>query len=128
MAQPSGTFVPVVHVVDDDEAVRDSLAILLRTRGFQVREHDAPDAFLAAAARLDPGCIVTDVQMPAMSGLEMLVRLRARGVDWPAVVITGRATPGMVREAAALAAEFVEKPFLPEALVAAVARLLDRES
>ncbi|WP_337186273.1 response regulator [Phenylobacterium sp.] len=115
----------LVHIVDDDEAVRDSLAILLRTHGYRVATHASSRTFAQTAADLELGCIVTDVQMPDMDGLEMLQALLDAGVTWPAVVITGRGAPHIAEAAARLGAIFVEKPFSLEQIVAALSRARD---
>ena len=117
----------VIHVVEDDDAVRDALALMLRGRGFRVCAHGSGGEFLDGLAAAERGCIVTDVMMPQMSGLELLTRVRALGVDWPAVVISGRATRQMAAQAAALAATAVlDKPFDPDELVAVLAQATGR--
>lgn len=123
-ADPVEASEALVHIVDDDEAVRDALAVLLRIRRFQVRQYDSPLQFLDALHAAEPGCIVTDVQMPEMTGLELLKRLREAGVAWPVILISGRATFNGSAEAIALgAAAVVEKPFDPDAMVETVRRL-----
>jgi two-component system, LuxR family, response regulator FixJ len=118
---------PVVHLVDDDDAVRDSLAFLLRSAGYAVRAYgsgqEALDAIADGAAA---GCVVTDVRMPGMTGLELLGELRAREQHLPVIVITGHAdVPLAVEAMRAGAADFLEKPFDNEALLGAVRRALD---
>ncbi|MDK3075833.1 response regulator [Sedimentitalea sp. JM2-8] len=78
-----------VYLVDDDDAVREALSLLMRTVGLSVRGFAASEAFLGALDRLEPGCLILDIRMPAISGLKLQERLRARGVDWPTVVISG---------------------------------------
>jgi two-component system response regulator FixJ len=114
----------LIHVVEDDDGVRDALGLMLRVRGYAVRAHASALAFLEALPGAERGCIVTDVTMPGMTGLEMLKQLRADGVDWPAVVISGRATPQMSAEAKALTATAVlEKPFDPGEFLELVAEV-----
>jgi two-component system response regulator FixJ len=120
LAEPAAT---IVHIIEDDADVRDSLAVLFQIHGLDVSEHADAQAFLDALPRLPPGCIVTDLQMPEMSGLEMLARLRSQALDWPAILVSGRAGGGVAREADELGAAFLEKPFTPDALVKTVRRL-----
>jgi two-component system response regulator FixJ len=115
---------PIVHIVEDDADVRDSLAVLFQIHGLEVSEHVGAHAFLDALPQLPPGCVVTDLQMPEMNGLQMLARLRALSLDWPAVLVTGRADPGVAQAADGLGAAFLEKPFVPDELVATVRRRL----
>jgi two-component system response regulator FixJ len=117
-----------VHVIDDDEAVRDSLAFLLTTAGFDVRTHASATDFLALGPEVEFGCIVTDVRMPGLSGLDLLKAIRQRDPPLPVVVITGHADVALAVEAMKLGAvDFIEKPFdddlLIEALEAARNRL-----
>lgn len=112
---------PVVHVVDDDAGIRDSLAFLLDTADFISRTYDSAAALLARADRLEAGCIVTDVRMPDMNGLEMVRRLTAMGVRHPVIVMTGHADVPLAIEAVrAGVKDFIEKPFDDEALLASI--------
>jgi two-component system, LuxR family, response regulator FixJ len=116
----------VVHVVDDDAAVRQSLAFLLASDGLPVRLHDSAAAFLDAVPEVS-GCVVTDVRMPGLDGVELLRRLRARGDAAPVIVMTGHAdVPLAVAAMKAGALDFVEKPFDDEVFLAAVRAALDR--
>ena len=116
---------PVVHVVDDDPAMRDSLAFLLDTAGHEARLYASAVAFLADEGRGAPGCIVTDVRMPEMTGLELVRRLKAEGVETPVIVITGHAdVPLAVEAMKAGVADFIEKPFDGDALLAAIGAAL----
>ena len=118
---------PVVHVVDDDDAARDSLAFLLRAAEFDVRTYETAPAFLAGFDRIQPGCVITDVRMPEVSGIQLLQRLRERGSDMPVIVITGHADiPLAVEAMKSGAADFFEKPYDDEALISAVRAALDR--
>ena len=78
----------VVHIVDDEEAVRNSLAFLLQTSGFAVRVHESATDFLKVAPTISNGCLITDLRMPDMDGVELLRRLRSAGHLLPAIVIT----------------------------------------
>ncbi len=120
---------PVVHVIDDDLAARDSLAFLLKTSGLQVETYDGAQAFLAKLETLDADCIITDVRMPEIDGLELLRRLRARGIAAPVIVITGHGDVPLAVEAMKIgASDFFEKPYDDEALIAAVRSALRRQA
>lgn len=111
----------VVHVIDDDDAVRRSLAFLFASAGVAAETYDTPGGFLRAAAGLSAGCIVTDVRMPEMNGIELMRRLRAMGVTLPVVVITGHGdVPLAVEAMKAGACDFLEKPFRDGDLLGAV--------
>ena len=112
---------PVVHLVDDDAAVRAALALLLRTVGMTVEEHADPAAFLARLPTLPPGCLVLDLRMPVMSGLQLQERLLASGCDWPFILLTGHGGLEACRRAfKAGAVDFLTKPVDEEALIEAV--------
>lgn len=111
----------VVHVVDDDAAMRDSITFLLSTDGIAARAYDSAGALLADAQALAPGCIVTDVRMPEMNGLELVAELKRLGVGLPVIVLTGHADVAMaVAAMKAGVLDFLEKPFEHEALLRAV--------
>jgi two-component system response regulator FixJ len=111
----------VVHVIDDDEAMRDSLAFLLDAASLPVRTYASAQQFFEQIDDLAPGCIVTDVRMPDMSGLELVRRLKERGVTHPTIVITGHGDVPLAVEAMKSGAlDFLEKPFEEEALLRAV--------
>ena len=117
----------VVHVIDDDDAVRESLAFLLKTARIAVKTYDSAAAFLGASPPITSGCVITDVRMPGISGIELLQRLRERNVGVPVIVITGHGDVPLAVEAMKLgAADFFEKPFDDEALVAAVRSALSQ--
>ena len=119
----------IVHVVDDDPAVRDSLSFLLDTAGLVSRTYDSAPALLAEADRLAPGCIVTDVRMPEMNGLEMVRRLHELGVRHPVIVMTGHADVPLAIEAVrAGVKDFIEKPFDDEALLASIRSALAEQA
>lgn len=111
----------VVHVIDDDEAMRDSLAFLLDSAGLTARVYASAGDLLAALEGLAAGCIVTDVRMPEMSGLELVKRLKAAGAPHPIIMITGHGdVPLAVEAMKAGVLDFLEKPFDDEALLASI--------
>jgi two-component system, LuxR family, response regulator FixJ len=111
----------LVHIIDDDEAVRDSLAFLLDSSGIEAKSYESAAAYLDAAARGASGCIVTDVRMPGMSGIDLLRKLKADGVLVPVIVMTGHGDVPLAVEAMKLGAfDFVEKPFDDDALLTSV--------
>jgi two-component system response regulator FixJ len=119
----------IVHIVDDDEAVRRSLAFLLGSAGLTVRLYDSASAFLAGLSAVKNGCLVTDVRMPDMTGIELLQQLRSRACTLPAIVITGHGDVALAVEAMkAGAVDFIEKPFDDAAILHAVQSALDRGS
>lgn len=109
-----------IHVVDDDEAMRDSLVALLEDAGYEARAYASAEELLARGA-LDPGCVVSDIRMPGIDGLTLLSRLRAEGHRMPLILITGHGDiPLAVAAIKAGAMDFLEKPFEAEALLAAI--------
>ena len=111
----------VVHVIDDDEAVRQSTAFLLRAANIQVQTYETATDFLEALSQVKPGCIVTDVRMPGLSGIELLHRLRALKFSMPVIVITGHGDVQLaVGAMKAGAMDFIEKPFSDDVLLHAV--------
>lgn len=112
---------PLVNLIDDDDAVRASLALLMGTVGLRVQAWSDPQAFLAGFDRAAIGAIVLDVRMPGISGLAVLESLVAQGVDQPVIMLTGHGTVEMCRRAfKSGAAEFLEKPVDDEALLEAL--------
>ncbi|HEY0834926.1 MAG TPA: response regulator transcription factor [Azospirillum sp.] len=106
------TTTPTVFVVDDDEAMRTSLAWLIGSVGLAVETFDSAAAFLAAVPDDRPGCLVLDVRMPGMSGLELQDALARRGCELPVIIVTGHAdVPMAVRALRAGAVDLIEKPF-----------------
>lgn len=102
---------PVIHLIDDDTAVRDALALLIATVGLRVQTWPDPLDFMERFDRDGIGAIVLDVRMPGISGLTVLDRLLAEGVDQPVIMLTGHGTVDLCRRAfKAGAAEFLEKP------------------
>ncbi|ESY68600.1 response regulator transcription factor FixJ [Mesorhizobium sp. B283B1A] len=111
----------LVHVVDDDVDVRKSLGFLLATADFAVRLHESATAFLAAASGHLDGCIVTDVRMPGIDGIELLRQLRTGGHKIPVIVMTGHADVALAVQAMKEgASDFIEKPFDDEMLILAI--------
>lgn len=111
----------VVHVIDDDEAMRHSLSFLFRTAGIQAETYESAGSFLDALPQVRMGCVVTDVRMPGLSGMDLLRRLKEQGIALPVIVITGHGDVPLAVEAMKLgAADFLEKPFDDEVLLGAV--------
>lgn len=125
---PSGPLMlpePLVRVVDDDDRVRQSEGFVLRLDGWQVAEHASALKLLEQDDFRRPGCIVLDIRMPEMSGLELQIELRRRGVTQPILFLTGHDdVDAAVMALKRGAADFVRKPMEPEALQAAVRRLV----
>jgi two-component system response regulator FixJ len=116
----------IVHVVDDDKAMRDSMAFLLRAENFQVQTYTDATDFLNALPRINAGCIVTDVRMPGMSGIELLQRLRELKVYLPVIVVSGHGDVPLAVEAMKTGAlDFIEKPFDDEVFLRAVRMALN---
>jgi len=119
---------PIVHLIDDDEPVRTSLAFVLEMADLSARTYASAREFLAVADGLSGGCVVTDVRMPEMSGLELVRRLKERGVTLPVIVITGHGdVPLAVEAMRAGVVDFLEKPFDDEVLLHAVRSALDAQ-
>ncbi len=117
----------VVHLIDDDEAVRHALAFLLASSGFAVQAYKLASAFLETLSAVQPGCIITDVRMPGLSGLELQRELTNRRIFLPVVVMTGHGdVPLAVQAMKAGAVDFIEKPFSDDTLLSAVQEALAR--
>jgi len=111
----------VVHVIDDDDAVRESLAFLLGSAGFATHTYESAEAFLAALPEIGRGCVVTDIRMPGVSGIDLLRRLKEAASPLSVIVITGHGDVALAVQAMKLgAADFLEKPFDDTSMVAAV--------
>jgi len=111
-----------VYIVDDDEAVRDSLSMLLESKAFAVKSFASAVEFLAAASSLHPGCLIVDIRMPEMDGLELQQHLIDRSLGFPLIVITGHGdVPVAVRAMKSGAVDFIEKPFTYEAILDSLA-------
>jgi two-component system response regulator FixJ len=110
-----------VHIIDDDEAMRDSLVFLLDTAGIAARASASARAFLDTLSESEPDCVITDIRMPEMTGLDLIKALKAAGRDIPVIVITGHGdVPLAVEAMKAGVIDFIEKPFDDEALLGAV--------
>jgi two-component system, LuxR family, response regulator FixJ len=119
----------MVHVIDDDEALRESLLFLLNAAKFRVRAYESAEAFLDAMEHAEPGCIITDVRMSGITGLELIRRLKTSHAAFPVIVISGHADVPLAVEAMKLGAiEFLEKPFEEGALISAVLAALNRHA
>jgi two-component system response regulator FixJ len=117
-----------VHVIDDDEAARHSLAFLLASAKIDVRTYESATAFLNEMADIKPGCIITDVRMPGMSGIDLLRKLNELRVAVPVIVVTGHGDVPLAVEAMKIgAADFLEKPFDDEVLLASVRSAFARQ-
>lgn len=117
----------IVHIVDDEAAVRSSLAFLLMSAGFATRVHDGAAAFLDAVGEPGTVCLVTDLRMPDMNGVELLEEIARRGWQIPSIVITGHGdVPMAVAAMKAGASDFIEKPFADDVLIEAIRRACAR--
>jgi len=127
---------PIVYIVDDDSAIRDSLSFLMKSVGFESRAYTSAEAFLDQADLEKPGCLVVDVRMQGMSGLELQHLLSERGSKLPVIIITGHGdVPMAVQAMKAGAVDFLEKPYNNELLITRIRQCLkeisveqDRES
>jgi two-component system response regulator FixJ len=114
---------PTIFIVDDDEAVRDSLQILLQTEGYRTEIFDSARAFLDRYVANRPGCLLTDVRMPDMSGLDLQEAMIERRLNLPIIIMTGHAdVPMAVRAMKAGAIDFIEKPFTDTAILDSIRR------
>lgn len=114
---------PAICIVDDDEAARDSLALLLRVHGYPVQTHETGQGLLSDPKIDSYGCIVLDMHMPIMTGLELLEVLRNRRIDVPAIFISGLVQPALAERAiAAKASAFLAKPVAEDELLASIGR------
>ncbi|MDF3835148.1 response regulator [Cupriavidus basilensis] len=119
--------IPCLHLVDDDPRFRSALARLLRTMGYNVREYECAESFLAAPPG-GAGCVLLDIRMPGISGLELQAEMARRGMILPIVFLTGHGDiPMSVQALRAGAEDFLTKPVKRSALQVAVERALERE-
>lgn len=119
----------IVHVIDDDDAMRESLAFLFKSAKVKVATYESADAFLARLQDVKDGCVVTDVRMPGMSGIDLLKRLRELKNPIPVIVITGHGdVPLAVEAMKSGASDFLEKPFDDDILLSAVRTALSDEA
>jgi two-component system, LuxR family, response regulator FixJ len=117
----------IVHVIDDDQAVRDVLAFQLGSAGIDVRTYESAAGFLKVAPTVQAGCIITDVRMPDLSGIDLLRRLREIKVPAPVIVITAHGDIPLAVEAMRMGAiDFLEKPFDDDVLLASVRSALEK--
>ena len=120
------TMAPV-YLVDDDDSVRRSIGFMLKTSGFSVRAYPSGIDFLKDVKALDPGCILLDIRMPDMDGLEVQRELAARGIAMPVIVLTGHGDVATAVEAMKNgASDFIEKPFEKAVLLEAIERASER--
>ena len=116
----------IVHIIDDDAAVRDSLAFLLQTIRITAVVYESGTAFLSRLTGAEQGCIITDIRMPDISGIDLLRRVKEQKLALPVIVITGHGDVPLAVEAMKLGAfDFLEKPFSDETMIAAVRLALD---
>ena len=109
---------PTIYVVDDDDALRDSLDFLLAAAGFSVKAFESASSFLGVLARVQAGCLVTDIRMPGMDGLELLRRVKRERPWLPVIIMTGHGDVPLAVEAMKLGAnDFIEKPFEDERII-----------
>jgi len=119
----------IVHVIDDDEALRDSLAFLLRSADLEVMSHSSAAAFLDALPLTGLTCIITDVRMPGLTGIDLLRRVKELGIEVPVIVITGHGDVPLAVEAMRFGAvDFLEKPFDDEILLQSVRAALRQQA
>jgi two-component system response regulator FixJ len=120
----------LVHLVDDDAAIRESAAFLLETAGYEVRPHVSGVALLKALDALDglqPCCVLLDIHMPGLSGLEVQLKLNDLGFVWPVIILTGQADIGIAIQAMKNGAfEFLEKPYQNGGLLEAIAEAFNK--
>ena len=118
-----------IYVIDDDEAVRQSLEFLLKTASIKVRSFDSAKSFLDVLDQVNSGCVITDVRMPEITGIDLLKKVKDIKPDLPVIVITGHGDIALAVEAMKIGAiDFLEKPFDDDHLLAAVKSALDRDA
>lgn len=119
----------VIHLIDDDPAILNSVAGFLRTRGFSVRTYGGPEDFLQTMGPETAGCLVTDVRMPGMSGLELVTRMGELGLTLPTIFMTAYADIALKLEVSKRdAIDVLEKPFKNTALIRAIRRALSLDN
>lgn len=117
----------MIHIVDDEEAIRRSAGFMLKTSGYSVATYASGDAFLQAAKDLEIGCVLLDVRMPGMDGLEVQKVMAERGIAMPVVVLTGHGDITVaVRAMKGGAVDFIEKPFEKSVLLTAITAAFER--
>ena len=126
-SSPKSHATPIVFVVDDDISVRESLELLIRSEGWQPETFESAQEFLAHPRALVPSCLVLDVSLPGLNGLELQKRVAVERTDMPIIFITGYGdVPMTVQAMKAGAAEFLTKPFGDDVLLSAIRHALDR--
>src|SRR6266436_7172011 len=121
------TGTPVIHIVDDDAPFRTAISRLLKLSGYEVTDHESATSFLRAIENAKPGCILLDVQMPALGGLQLQEELAKLSHNWPIIFMTGHGDiPTSVRAIKAGAEDFLSKPISRETLLEAIKRALAR--
>jgi two-component system response regulator FixJ len=119
--------VAVVHLIEDDDAVRHALISMLSMAGFAVRGYSSACSFLDALPHIQPGCVVSDIRMPDIDGLELQRRLNALPVNLPIILMTGHGDVRLAVDAMkGHAVDFIEKPFETDVLLAAIRIALER--
>ena len=117
----------LVHLVDDDEAIRRSVGFMLKTSGFHVRAYESGMELMKSAPHLEPGCILLDIRMPGMDGLEVQKALKEKGVTLPVIIMTGHGDVSLAVQAMkAGAIDFIEKPFEKALVLSAIERGVER--
>jgi two-component system response regulator FixJ len=117
----------LVHVADDDDAIRRSVAFALKTSGFRVKAYESGSELLKQGSDIEPGCILLDIRMPGMDGLEVQEALKAKGVTLPVIIMTGHGDVSLaVRAMKAGAVDFIEKPFQKAVLLGAIEQAMGR--
>lgn len=115
-----------IALIEDDEAVLRSLSMLLESRGIPVTPYASAESFLAAMTTSSPQCVVSDIKMPGMSGIELHQELKKRGCDLPVILITGHGDISMAVQAIKQGAhDFIEKPFDDERLIESISQALE---
>ena len=117
----------LVHLVDDDEAIRRSVGFMLKTSGFTVKTYESGVELMKAAGGVQTGCILLDIRMPGMDGLEVQKALRDKGVTLPVIIMTGHGDVSLAVQAMkAGAVDFIEKPFEKAVLLSAIEHAMER--
>ena len=119
----------LIHLVDDDASVRRSVGFMLKTSGLNVQAYESGVELLGRASQLDEGCILLDIRMPGMDGLEVQQALQDRGISLPVIIMTGHGDVGLaVKAMKAGAVDFIEKPFEKQTLIASLEEGFNRLS
>ena len=120
---------PVISIIDDDEATRSAVSALMRASGYNAVAYDSAEHFLASAASDGSDCIITDIQMPGLTGIELKRRLESEACATPVIMITARVEERLLAEARASGAFcLLRKPFKASALIECVRRALSHEA